>query len=89
MLAKPLCKEESTFSIAEVIVHIVFLFVFYLFSCQRIFMKIEIGENLAYTYLKQIEGCRIAQTNWKTSSQWKITEYDKEQADQYHRATDK
>jgi hypothetical protein len=39
-------------------------------------MKIEIAENLIYSYLKHVEGCRIVQTNWKTSNQWKITEYE-------------
>jgi hypothetical protein len=43
-------------------------------------MKIEIGENLVYSYLKHIEGCRIVQTNWKTSGLWQITEYDKANA---------
>lgn len=43
-------------------------------------MKIEIGENLAYTYLKHFEGCRIVQTNWKTSGRWKLTEFEKEPA---------
>jgi hypothetical protein len=40
-------------------------------------MKIEIAENLIYSYLKHVEGCRIVQTNWKTSNQWTITEHDK------------
>lgn len=39
-------------------------------------MKIEIGENLIYCYLKHVEGCRVVQTNWKTSSKWTVTEYD-------------
>lgn len=39
-------------------------------------MKIEIAENLISSYLKHIEGCRIVQTNWKTSNSWKTTEYD-------------
>ena len=43
-------------------------------------MKIEIGESLTYSYLKHIEGCRVVQTNWKTSEQWEITEDEKEQA---------
>jgi hypothetical protein len=43
-------------------------------------MKIEIGENLAYTYLKHFEGCRIVQTNWKTSGRWTLTEFEKEPA---------
>lgn len=43
-------------------------------------MKIEIAEILVASYLKHAEGCRIVQTNWKTSGRWNITEYDKEQA---------
>jgi hypothetical protein len=43
-------------------------------------MKIEIAENLIYSYLKHVEGCRIVQTNWKISNQWKITKYDKKQS---------
>lgn len=43
-------------------------------------MKIEIAENLIYSYLKHVEGCRIVQTNWKTSNQWKITEYEEKQS---------
>ncbi|MGE0020683.1 MAG: hypothetical protein AB7S72_13510 [Draconibacterium sp.] len=43
-------------------------------------MKIEIAENLIYSYLKHSEGCRIVQTNWKTSGSWKTTEFDERQA---------
>jgi hypothetical protein len=43
-------------------------------------MKIEIAESLIYSYLKHVEGCRIIQTNWKTSGKWEITEYDTFQA---------
>lgn len=43
-------------------------------------MKIEIAENLVYSYLKHVEGCRVVQTNWKTSNQWIITEYEEKQA---------
>lgn len=43
-------------------------------------MKIEIAENLVCSYLKHVEGCRIVQTNWKTSNQWKITEYEEKQS---------
>ncbi len=43
-------------------------------------VKIEIAENLVYSYLKHIEGCRIVQTNWKTSGKWNTTEYDEKQA---------
>lgn len=45
-------------------------------------MKIEIAENLVYSYLKHKEGCRIVQTNWKTSGKWKTTEFEKQQAKQ-------
>ena len=41
-------------------------------------MKIEIGESLTYSYLKHIEGCRIVQTNWKTSGNWVTTEFEKD-----------
>lgn len=43
-------------------------------------MKVEIAELLIYSHLKHNEGCRIVQTNWKTSGNWVITEYDKERA---------
>lgn len=43
-------------------------------------MKIEIGESLVYSYLKHIEGCRIVQTNWKTSGNWAVTEYEQARA---------
>lgn len=43
-------------------------------------MKIEIGENLIASYLRHVEDCRIVQINWKTSSQWKITEYEKKKS---------
>lgn len=43
-------------------------------------MKIEIAKSLIYSYLKHNEGCRFVQTNWKTSGQWIITEYEKERA---------
>jgi len=39
-------------------------------------MKIEIAENLIYSYLKHTEGCRIVQTNWKTSGKWFVTDHD-------------
>lgn len=35
-------------------------------------MKIEIGESLFYSWLRHVKNCRIVQTNWKTSSSWKI-----------------
>lgn len=30
-------------------------------------MKIEIGESLIYSWLRHVEGCQIAQLNWKTA----------------------
>lgn len=33
-------------------------------------MKIEIGESVIYSWLRHIKGCKIVQTNWKTSPQW-------------------
>ncbi len=39
-------------------------------------MKIEIAESLISSYLKHVEGCRIVQTNWRTSGKWVITEHD-------------
>ena len=43
-------------------------------------MKIEIAESLVYSYLKHSEGCRIVQTNWRTSGKWIVTEYETERA---------
>ncbi|MEX2477554.1 MAG: hypothetical protein WD357_03895 [Gracilimonas sp.] len=43
-------------------------------------MKIEIAESLIYSYLKHSEGCRIVQTNWSTSGNWIVTEYETERA---------
>lgn len=43
-------------------------------------MKLEIAESLIYSYLKHVEGCRIVQTNWRTSGKWVITEYETERA---------
>ncbi len=42
-------------------------------------MKIEMGESLAFSYLKHVEGCRIVQTNWKRSGLWSLTEDDKKE----------
>lgn len=39
-------------------------------------MKIEMGESLLQSYLKYEKGCLVTQTNWKTSSQWQITDED-------------
>lgn len=47
-------------------------------------MKIEIGESLVYSYLKHIEGCRVVQTNWKTSGNWVVTDFEQERAKELH-----
>lgn len=33
-------------------------------------MKIEIGESLAYSWLKHIKHCQIVQQNWKIADEW-------------------
>lgn len=33
-------------------------------------MKIEMGENLFYSWLRHVKGCTIVQNNWKTSPKW-------------------
>lgn len=33
-------------------------------------MKIEMGESVIYSWLRHIKGCKIVQTNWKSSPQW-------------------
>ena len=43
-------------------------------------MKIEIGESLASSYLNHVLGCRIIQTNWKSSGNWTIAEGEKSRA---------
>lgn len=35
-------------------------------------MKIEIGENLLYSWLRHVKKCQIVQTNWKVSPQWQL-----------------
>ena len=37
-------------------------------------MKIEIGENLVYTWLRHVRGCRVTQLNWKSSPLWDVSE---------------
>ena len=39
-------------------------------------MKIEMGESLMQAYLKYEKDCLLTQTNWKTSSAWRITDED-------------
>ena len=46
-------------------------------------MKIEIGESLVTSFLKHVHGCRIVQTNWKTSDRWVITEKDKDRSKKF------
>jgi hypothetical protein len=43
-------------------------------------MKIEIGESLATSYLNHVKGCRVIQTNWKTSGNWTYTDQAKDRA---------
>ena len=33
-------------------------------------MKIEIGESLAFSYLRHVERCWLVQANWKVSENW-------------------
>ena len=33
-------------------------------------MKIEIGESLAYSWLRHVKGCQVVQNNWKVSPKW-------------------
>lgn len=47
-------------------------------------MKIEIGESLFYSWLRHVKNCRIVQTNWKTSSSWKI--YHEEELEKLYNA---
>ena len=46
-------------------------------------MKIEIGESLTSSYLKHVMGCRIIQSNWKTSGNWVITDHEKVRANNF------
>lgn len=34
-------------------------------------MKTEMGESLVYSWLRHVKLCQLAQTNWKTSPNWK------------------
>lgn len=43
-------------------------------------MKIEIGESLVYSFLKHEKQCLIAQTNWKSSGKWEVSETAKDDA---------
>ncbi len=37
-------------------------------------MKIELGESLIYSYLRQVKNCLVTQTNWKASGNWSISD---------------
>jgi hypothetical protein len=43
-------------------------------------MKIEIGESLTSSYLNHVIGCRVIQTNWKSSGNWVVTDDEKSKA---------
>lgn len=43
---------------------------------------IDIGESLMFTWLKHVEGCRIVQSNWRTSKDWEIEENVKNEIEQ-------
>lgn len=40
-------------------------------------MKIEIGESLAYSWLKHVKRCQIVQLNWKIADEWQKGNWDK------------
>lgn len=44
-------------------------------------MKIEIGESLLQSYLKNVKNCVLSQTNWKTAASWKIEQTDFEKTE--------
>ena len=44
-------------------------------------MKIEIGESLLQSYLKNVKNCILTQTNWKTATSWKIKDEDFEKVE--------
>ena len=44
-------------------------------------MKIEIGESLLQSYLKNVKNCVLSQTNWKTAASWKIEPADFEKTE--------
>lgn len=41
-------------------------------------MKIEMGESLLYSYLRQVKGCLLTQLNWKPSGNWNVAESRKD-----------
>ncbi len=50
-------------------------------------MKIEMGENLFYSWLRHVKGCTIVQNNWKTSPKWNPCNMD--DVERLKEATDK
>lgn len=46
-------------------------------------MKIEIGESLAYSYLRHVKHCWIVQANWKVPGPWGIRRTDAELESQF------
>jgi len=48
-------------------------------------MKIEIGESLTSSYLNHVIGCRVIQSNWKTSGNWVITDHEKTRAKDFYK----
>ena len=41
------------------------------------------GESLVSSYLKNVEQCRIIQTNWKIFGNWSMGEQDKSRSKDY------
>lgn len=41
-------------------------------------MKIEVGESLAYSYLRHVKHCWLVQANWKASEHWQRRQTDAE-----------
>ena len=39
-------------------------------------MKIEIAESLIFSWLRHVQGCVVAQMNWKPSPRWPISNED-------------
>ncbi len=46
-------------------------------------MKVEIAENMLYSWLRHCMGCQIVQTNFKVAKQWKKTKEMKELFDKF------
>lgn len=45
-------------------------------------MKIEVGELLVSSYLNHVEQCKIVQTNWRVSGNWKYGQIDSKWAEE-------